>query len=537
MNPELVSMACANTFKVNLDLIKWLLDPSYKREICGYACRGGMFELGLLAEHYGLVERDNGHVVNIKSFEADHFKDHGLPEEDIVALIEDRAKFDAYINGSGWLGLAEYVLEHGIFKLQEGYTFVLEGLLTKKGEPDQEKIKERVVAKAWLDEDVTLKTGLLVVTLTDVQKQEVDADHEASWAKWYGCGPFGVGSLAIALTRWHWLSFLHEQNMYPEDVERPADSHALEQRCVGGAVNLDGDEIDDDSDEEGDLDAGEALKNERHGSVVTRAMAAARAAAGSVGRVASTASAAAAKPVRVVLRFGGKCFRAPGLRVVGRVAKKMRTGGPRNVFASDAAESVGVDGDARSSMARTDTAVANAMDVDAGLTPEVAATMTCYDLLKLPGAWALVSAKRGKGPCKKCRSARDDKRFDAETAERIAAKCFEKTITAPAGKRSTRDREPTPEDDEPCVPSCNQIIDIVTGERRDGGTTCNECWKALYDPEYRDCADYVSGELGDGTEQYAKCCRLRTGTIHCPDVSNALVKLEKLAKSRAAGNR
>ena len=52
-------MACANTFKVNLDLIKWLLDPSYKREICGYACRGGMFELGLLAEHYGLVERDN----------------------------------------------------------------------------------------------------------------------------------------------------------------------------------------------------------------------------------------------------------------------------------------------------------------------------------------------------------------------------------------------------------------------------------------------------------------------------------------------
>ena len=315
MNPELVTMACCNAFTVNVDLIKSWKVADFVRETCGYGCRGGMVELGLFAEHYDLVERKNRKFIRIQSFKANYFKDQGLPEKDIVALVKDRVKFDAYINGPGWLGLGKYILEHGIFKLKEGpYTFVLDGLLDKKGHPDQEKIKERVVDKAWLGQEVTLKTEPLVVPLDNVQKAEVEADQEASWAKWYGCGWKGVGSLAVSLMRWHWLSFLHRKNMYPENVERPADSHDLEQRCAGGPVKLDGDSDSDGdvSDEEGDLEAGEAFRNERHGSMVTRAARAALDAARDAGH---RAAATAVKPVRIVLLYGGRCFKLPGISV------------------------------------------------------------------------------------------------------------------------------------------------------------------------------------------------------------------------------
>ena len=114
---------------------------------------------------------------------------------------------------------------------------------------------------------------------------------------------------------------------------------------------------------------------------------------------------------------------------------------------------------------------------------------------------------------------------------------MDRTGPVAGARRSSRDRDPTPKADEPRTLACNEVIDIVTGERRDGGTTCLYCWRALYDPNFKDLADYVSGEPGDGTDFFTKCDRLKTGTIHCGAVSKALLKLETLAKSRAAGNR
>ena len=72
-----------------------------------------------------------------------------------------------------------------------------------------------------------------------------------------GCG--GKGSLAISLSRWHWLSWQHGKNMYPKEgehgYERPPDAKALEEACLGGVVeDLDNALEAEDAERDDELD-------------------------------------------------------------------------------------------------------------------------------------------------------------------------------------------------------------------------------------------------------------------------------------------
>jgi hypothetical protein len=173
------------------------------------------------------------------------------------------------------------------------------------------------------------------------------------------------------------------------------------------------------------------------------------------------------------------------------------------------------------------------MEVDAsGAAGGLTATpeLTCF-AHKKAGSWDRVAEAREGRPCGECNPALVHKR-------KKKPKCRWVEVAPPrVGKRGTRNRDPEPEDTEPGTYACNQVINIVTGERRDGGTCCKICRDALYDPNSKDTADYVDGEPGDGTEPCNSCLRTKSCTIHCPPVSNALLKLEVLFKSRAAGNR
>ena len=92
LNPGLATLAAINTFKVNADIIKSGLvrKNGDGREMCGYGCNGGFFELGQFAKELKLVEYDGaGNAVNIKPLQKDYFKKYGLPEADIVKLVMD----------------------------------------------------------------------------------------------------------------------------------------------------------------------------------------------------------------------------------------------------------------------------------------------------------------------------------------------------------------------------------------------------------------------------------------------------------------
>ena len=101
-------------------------------------------------------------------------------------------RFNLYIKKEGWLGLFNYILEKGVFKLKEGYDYVLEGLLSGS-KVAYSKVKTRLVAKPWAKQSVTLATEPLVKKLTPKEIKAVEKAYKVSWKKWFGNGWGGEG--------------------------------------------------------------------------------------------------------------------------------------------------------------------------------------------------------------------------------------------------------------------------------------------------------------------------------------------------------
>ena len=272
-----------------------------------------------------------------------------------------------YILAGGWLGLFNYILEKGVFTIAEGASYVLEGLIVKK-QPAYSKINKRLVAKPWASLPVTLKKKPLVVTLDDEQLQAVEKAHEASWKKWFAGGSWrSKGALADSLSRWHWLSWQHGENMYPKEgergYERPADAKALEVECLGRLVEDLDDALEaEDAERDDELDgAGGAPLSQKDVALLKA-----------------------------------------GLDAAGETADG-------DALAALGAAATASDDDARLVAADADETGSGAMDVDAtagGLSVEDASKMKCFDLKKLgDSAWGLVAANRGGTPCKRCRGA------------------------------------------------------------------------------------------------------------------------------------
>ena len=400
-------------------------------------------------------------------------------------------RFNLYIKKDGWLGLFKYIIKNGVFQLKKRYSYVLEGLLNKKNCPVYPKILKRLVAKPWASQSVTLKTEPLVVSLDAKRLKDVEKAHEVSWKKWFGNGCGGKGSLAISLSRWHWLSWQHGKNMYPKEgehgYERPPDAKALEEACLGGVVeDLDNALEAEDAERDDELDgAGGVALSQKDVALVKAALDAAG-----------------------------------------------ETADGDDLAALEAAATAS-DDDARSVAASADETGSSAMDVDApagagGLTLEVASKMKCFDLKKAgDDAWALVADARDK-PCKRCASA----------LKQHYNKCsFCKYTEAAPGKRGTRVRlkrgatEQRIEEEK--VKACNLVMDEATGLRPDG-QTCWNCWQAVY---HEVGCGKSHAVVGPDAPPFLDCHRLRRGTPYSLAVYWAKRKLDYLAKSRAAGNR
>ena len=81
------------------------------------------------------------------------------------------------------------------------------------------------------------------------------------------------------------------------------------------------------------------------------------------------------------------------------------------------------------------------------------------------------------------------------------------------------------------VMACNQCMDVETGLRTDGGTTCRPCFDAVYlDEGYRGTHATIGGE------PFSECWRKQATRKDSFLVSSLKQKLEKLRRQRAVGN-
>ena len=103
----------------------------------------------------------------------------------------------------------------------------------------------------------------------------------------------------------------------------------------------------------------------------------------------------------------------------------------------------------------------------------------------------------------------------------------------PGSRSGTRDRTvpgSTPEFAR--VPSCNQVMDVATGLRTDGGMTCQRCFDAVYLD-----GGYHGHHATIGGEPFPACYRKEQSRKDSALVASLKQKLEKLRRQRAVGNR
>ena len=82
------------------------------------------------------------------------------------------------------------------------------------------------------------------------------------------------------------------------------------------------------------------------------------------------------------------------------------------------------------------------------------------------------------------------------------------------------------------VRSCNEVMDVATGLRTDGGMTCQRCFDAVYlDGGYKGHHATIGGE------PHSQCYRKQSSRKDCALVASLKQKLEKLRRQRAVGNR
>ena len=398
-------------------------------------------------------------------------------------------RFNLYIKKEGWLGLFNYILEKGVFKLKEGYDYVLEGLLSGS-KVAYSKVKTRLVAKPWAKQSVTLATEPLVKKLTPKEIKAVEKAYKVSWKKWFGAGwAARSGCLADSLSKWHWLSWQHGENMYPkegkEGYERPADAKELEVECLGRLV--------DDLDEA--LEAVDAERDDELDEV------------------------------------GGAALSQKDVALVKAARDAVgETVDDDDVAALEAAATAS-DDDARSVAADADAGGPGSMEVDDADTaggPTATAELSCF-AHKKAGSWDLVAEARGR-PCYLCAHSLD-KKYKKEP------KCRFVKFVPRTGKRGTRDRkergatEKQIQDEQ--VKACNLVMDEATGLRPDG-QTCLACWDAVYKKGGFHGHHAV---VGPDETPCPACTRTRYGKPYSAAVETAHLKLKYLADSKAAGNR
>ena len=156
--------------------------------------------------------------------------------------------------------------------------------------------------------------------------------------------------------------------------------------------------------------------------------------------------------------------------------------------------------------------------------------MSCYDLVRsdaLTYTEADVKDPK-KRPCGKC------VRALANPNSKKCGCCTKMVRRQMPGSRSgTRVRRPpgsTPEF--VGVPSCNEVMDVATGLRTDGGTTCPACFDAVYLDE-----GYKGMHATIGGPPLGSCYRKQASKKDSALVAGLKQRLEKLRRQRDVGNR
>ena len=153
--------------------------------------------------------------------------------------------------------------------------------------------------------------------------------------------------------------------------------------------------------------------------------------------------------------------------------------------------------------------------------------MSCFDLAR-SGAVTYTEEDRKdpkKRPCGKCVLA---------LARPNSTKCgfCTKMVPRPRSATTRVRRAPGSTDEFVGVRSCNEVMDVATGRRTDGGMTCTACYNAVYLDE---------GDRGRhatiGGEPYSRCIRKQASRKDSARVTFLKQKLEKLRRQRAVGNR
>ena len=470
---------------------------------------------------YGLLLCGDGsnNEVTFEALPRDYFESVGLPETRIEEEMKKRIAMDLWIAEHGWVGLFKHVLKHGVLRVDAGRD-PLEGLLDCKNYPINAAVAERVLPAPWAAgvARVRLAKKPLFLTFDDAQLAAIDKESQSSWRRWFGAGTWTESSLANALHRKHHWGFQIGACVYdPEEQECPeADEHF--RRCIGTTARVaafavgrrvearwDGGKewypgkitavrgggayaihYDDGEDEEGvaeglirvlggdddadDLELHEELDDEEK-------------------RLADAALDAAEVPRGSFLRRAAKAF----ARAVPRLC-------------SSAANDVVSDSEA----------------------PQDAADdrfKSCLDLIR-EGSVEPVKGPRGTRPCSDCLAA-----FKRDVAVCTTCRRMERR-QVPGSRSGTRVRRPpgsTPEF--VGVMACNQCMDVATGLRTDGGTTCPACFDAVYLDEGR-----FGRHATIGGEPFSDCIRKKSTRKDSALVTSLKAKLEKLRRQREVGN-
>ena len=425
---------------------------------------------------YGLLmcKEGSSNEVTFEALPRNYFESVGLPEKRIEEEMKKRIAMHLWIEEHGWVGLFKHALRHGVLRADAGQD-PLEGLIDSTCYPIHAAVAERVLPPPWAAgvARVRLAKKPLFLTFDEAQLAAIDKESQSSWRRWFGEGTWTQSSLANALHRKHDISFQIGACAYvTEELGCPeADDHF--KRCIGTTARVN---------------------------------------AFAVGR-------------RVEARWDGGKEWYPGKITA------VRDGGAYAIHYDDGEDEEGVaeglirvlDGDD----------VAHDPELHEELDEEEKGLATAaLDAAEVPRDSLLRRAAKAfaRAVPRLCSTAAGDVVSGSEAPQTGAGG---DALGATDGRRrGTRVRRPpgsTPEF--VGVPACNEVMDVATGLRTDGGTTCRACFMAVY---LDDGCDGSRATIGG--EPCAKCYRMLHSRKDSALVTSLKRKLEKLRRQRAVGN-
>ena len=171
-------------------------------------------------------------------------------------------------------------------------------------------------------------------------------------------------------------------------------------------------------------------------------------------------------------------------------------------------------------------AAPEAADAASGNSEDDERFKSCLALMK-SGALPKKKTPAGQRPCGECWSALHRGGATCRTCKNMERR------PVPGSRRGTRDRSvPGSTPEFVGVRSCNEVMDVATGLRTDGGMTCVKCFDAVYlDGGYRGHHATIGGP------SFSQCKRKQQTRKDSALVTSLKQKLEKLRRQRAVGNR